>query len=129
MAELQGRSDIEWNAGSNWCLVCEKQNGNDLSLASCNQSALHVAVAGKAWSLNKQDKEDAQLVAGLYQSYGNSLINQSDGQFSGVIVDEKNSRAVLTVNWPGGYHRLYYCTDDHSLCSATRLDLLFHRCG
>jgi asparagine synthase (glutamine-hydrolysing) len=128
-AELRERSDVTWKAGSNWCLVCENQAGHDLSLACDEQSGLHAAVAGKAWPLDKRAKEDAALAAELYQSYGDGLINQSDGQFSAVIVDEAKRRATLTVNWPGGYHRLYYCIDRDRLCFASRLDVLIHRCG
>ncbi len=129
MAKLQDSPDIEYAGGSNWCLVCEKRGGTDNSLASCIEGTLHVAVAGKAWPLSNKGKEDAQLVADLYVLHRNSFINECDGQFAAVIIDEKNSLAVLTVNWPGGFHRLYYCTDGLSLCFATRLDLLVHRCG
>jgi asparagine synthetase B (glutamine-hydrolysing) len=129
MSELHGRSDIQWSAGSNWCLVCEKGGLDNNSLASCSEGGLHAVIAGKAWPLSDKGKKDAELVADLYREHRDGLINQGDGQFCAVIIDEKNSRAVLTVNWPGGFHRLYYCTDGHSLCFATRLDLLVHRCG
>lgn len=131
MAELRDRPDVEWIAGDNWCLVCEKREGshNSNSLVSCNEGALHVAVAGKAWALNDEVKSDAQLVADLYQLHKDGVINHCDGQFAAAIIDEKNSRTILTVNWPGGHHWLYYCTDGHSLAFATRLDLLINRCG
>lgn len=129
--ELRDRPDVEWIAGDNWCLVYEKREGshNSNSLISHNEGALHVAVSGKAWPLNDEVKSDAQLVAGLYQLHKDGVINHCDGQFAAVIIDEKKSRVILTVNWPGGFHRLYYCTDEHSICFATRLDLLVHRCG
>ena len=128
--DLRGLSDVEFAAGNNWCLVCEKGERSDISLASFNESGLHIAVAGKVWSLiDKEKKKDVQLIAELYRLKGDGVINYCDGQFAAVIADEKNSRTVLTVNWPGGFHKLYYCTDGHTLAFATRIDLLIHRCG
>ena len=129
VAELHGRSDIKWAAGHNWCFVCERGEVNGNSLASCSESALHVAVAGNAWPLNGERTKDAQLVADVYRLYQDDIINHCDGQFAAVVINEKDSRAVLTVNWPGGFHWLYYCTDGHSLAFATHLNLLIHRCG
>ncbi|MBN2594653.1 MAG: hypothetical protein JXA81_14185 [Sedimentisphaerales bacterium] len=129
MTELHDRTDIEWIAGANWCLVFEKGSANDYSLSHSNESRLHVAVCGQVWPLNDKNEKNSQLVVGLYKLYGDRVINQCDGQFAAVIVDENNARTVLTVNWPGGFHRLYYCTDGHSLAFANRLELLVHRCG
>lgn len=129
-AELHDRSDIEWAAGNNWCLVCERGEGSaDNSLASHDKSTLHVAVAGKVWPLGDKKDKDAHLVGDLYRVYNNGFINQCDGQFAAAIIDEENGRAVLGVNWPGGFHPLYYCIDSQSLYFATRVDLLIRRCG
>jgi asparagine synthase (glutamine-hydrolysing) len=124
-AALRGRPQAEWLEGNNYCLVCEaKQVNDDCSLYSCGKSALHVAVIGKAWPLDHGKQADAQLVASTYRSFDTGFINQCDGQFAAAIVDEKNRRAVLSVNWPGGFHPLYYCVRDGSLCFATRVDFL-----
>ncbi len=128
-ARLQRRADIEWAAGHDWCLVQERCNGSVHSLASCGQDAVHVAVAGNVWPLNGSSERDAQLVRSLYQALGNGAINECDGQFAAATIDEKNGRAVLAVNWPGGFHSLYYCADGCSLYFSTRLDLLVRRCG
>ena len=128
-ASVRGRSDILWTAGEHGCLVCEKGDGNNVSLASCSDGGAYVAVAGEVWPVNGDDKRDAQLVADLYQSHADGLINHADGQFATAVVDERNRRLVLSVNWPGGFHRIYYCTDGSSVGFATRLDLLIHRCG
>ncbi|MHC4168375.1 MAG: asparagine synthetase B family protein [Planctomycetota bacterium] len=124
-AALRGRPNAEWVAGNNCCLACEReQDSDDMSLHSCAKSALHIAVIGKAWPLDHGKEEDAQLVGNLYRSYDKGFINQSDGQFAAAIVDERNHRAVLSVNWPGGIHPLYYCVRDRSLYFATRIDFL-----
>jgi asparagine synthase (glutamine-hydrolysing) len=127
---LQGRPNAEWIAGNNCCLVCEReQDSDDKSLHSCGKNALHVAVIGKVWPLDHRKETDAQLVGNLYRSYDKGFINQCDGQFAAAIVDEKNHRAVLSVNWPGGFHPLYYCVRDRSLYFATRVDFLVRRGG
>lgn len=128
-AKLQGRADVEWVAGDDWCLVWEGCKGTPHSLASLGRDGLHVAVAGNVWPLGAASERDASLVASLYQTVGNAVINECDGQFAAAIVDEKNGRTILAVNWPGGFHSLYYCTDGQSLCFSTRLDLLVRRCG
>jgi asparagine synthase (glutamine-hydrolysing) len=126
---LQERADVEWAAGDDWCLVWEGCKGTAHALASFSRNGLHVAAAGNAWPLGSGSERDAHLVASLYQTVGNAVINECDGQFAAAIVDEKNGRTILTVNWPGGFHSLYYGTDGQSLCFSTRLDLLVRRCG
>jgi asparagine synthase (glutamine-hydrolysing) len=124
-AALRGRPNTKWIAGNDCCLICEsEQDSDDNSLHSSAQSTLHVAVIGKAWPLDHENQEDARLVGSLYRSYGKNFINQSDGQFAAAIVDEKNRRAVLSVNWPGGIHPFYYCVRGRSLYFATRIDFL-----
>lgn len=129
--QLRDRHDIRWNAGMNWCLVHEGGEGNAIadSLASCDKSGLHAAIAGKAWPLNGVGHEDACLVLDLYRLYGEEIVTHCDGQFAAAVVDERNSRVTLSTSWPGGFHQLFYCTDTVSVCFATRIDLLIQRCG
>ena len=127
---MLGRSNGQWVAGNNFCLVCEKeQESEDMSLYSCDNNTLHVAVIGKAWSMDHGKKVDARLVGSLYKSYNKGFINQRDGQFAAAIVDEKNHSVVLSVNWPGGFHPLYYCVHRRSLYFSTRIDFLVHNSG
>lgn len=127
---LPGRPNMEWIAGNNFCLVCEKeQDCEDQSLYSCDNNLLHVAVIGKAWPLDHRKEADARLVGSLYKSCGNGFINQCDGQFAAVIVDEKNRRSVLSVNWPGGFHPLYYCVRNRLLYFATHIHFLVRHSG
>jgi len=128
-AALQGRSNTEWVGGNNCCIVCERErDSDDKFLHSCGKNALYVAVIGKAWPLDHGKQADARLVGSLYRSYGKGFINQCDGQFAAAVVDEKNHRAVLSVNWPGGFHPLYYCIRGQSLYFATRVDFLVRHC-
>ena len=125
----RGRSDVQWAAGDDWCLVRENGGADGDSLASNTASGLHAAVVGDVWPLHDAGERNAPLIASLYHTHRDSVINQCDGQFAAAVIDEGSRRAVLTVNWPGGFHWLYYCTDGRALAFATRLDLLVHRCG
>jgi asparagine synthase (glutamine-hydrolysing) len=127
---MKDRPKTELVAGNNCCIVCEREQDNDdMSLYSCGRKALHVAAIGKAWPLDHGKQSDARLVGSLYISYGKGFINQCDGQFAAAIVDEKNRCAVLSVNWPGGFHPLYYCVCDQALYFTTRIDFLVHLGG
>ena len=125
-AELNSISGIEWIAGTHWCVVCENRQENEKSISSNSDSNLHAGVIGKVWSINKNRKQDADLVAHLYAVHRENIINQCDGQFAAVVIDEKNNRAILTVNWPGGFHKLYYCTDGNYLAFSNRLEILIN---
>jgi len=128
-AQWRHRSEVQCAAGDNWCLVWENGTEDDNSLVSSGVAGLHAAVAGDVWPLQDGKERGAPLIASLYRTHGSSLINQCDGQCAAAVIDERHRRTVLTVNWPGGFHRLYYCTDEDMLAFATRLDLLVHRCG
>jgi len=129
-ASMQGQPDTELVAGNNCCIVCKREQDNDdMSLHSIDRNMLHVAVIGKAWPLDHGKHSDARLVGSMYISYGTGFINQCDGQFAAAVVDEKNCCAILSANWPGGFHPLYYCVRDQALYFSTRMDILIHHDG
>ncbi len=99
------------------------------SVATGPPAGLFVAMIGEAWPLNAQGSHGAALVAELYRLHREDFVNHCDGQFAVVIVDERESQVLLTVNWPGGAYPLYYALRGDRLAFGTRASLLFEHCG
>jgi asparagine synthase (glutamine-hydrolysing) len=87
-----------------------------------------IALAGRARSVEDGGHhEDASLIDQLYRHAPESVLNTSDGQFSAAILSEDG--LDLIVNWPGGFHELFFLDSECAVFFASRVALLIDLWG